>query len=385
MKRLQRMFNALRRYKTAQLTWGYLVFSLVLSLYFVYIGDSTWLFIYTLPFIMGALIMGYVSYRVFMRTRHIFVDFYQNEGAKIDGVVADVGKPYRRGALYHPTMIEDIVDGKDPYHVYIGFLTKKNIPSYIYKRMMKYAALGEQVFWGTLLEMIKGGLIVAEPYDDDIVMYVRKCGGVSLVFDEVCDVLKKAAVRETISIDYNRDDFQYALTISTLIKYLSEPDIQAAIDRQSKAFTRIQHIGLIMFTHIITEFKPPYPFDRYPPFNLPRHIMLAYDKYKSTYALSFFMSTLAWSIPYFGLTYFAFLAAIVSFSVAYLYVPSSIYHPSVPWYNRYRVWNYMRQKYHNKFPHKVKMIDAIAYTSVSSQEANAFFMGVYLGLIHIGV
>ncbi|UZN23712.1 hypothetical protein GM182_07640 [bacterium 3DAC] len=389
MGKIGSILKAIKRYKTARYVWGYLIFSLILSLYFVFKSENTnWVFTYTVPFIFMALAMGYVSYRVYMHTKEYLIHFYKEAATNINTVVADVGKPYRRGALYQPQMIEDIVEGNDVYKIYSAFLTRSRVPSNIYEHMIKYESVGEYVFWGTFLDMVKAGIVVTNNIpegDGDIILYVKKCDGISLVLDEVCDVLKKASVREKSEISYDKEIYKCALHLSTMEKYLSEVDINLNVDGERMPITRVQHISILLYNHLIAEFTPPKPFDKYPPFTLPRRASLVVDKYKSTYSLSYFMSTLAWAIPYFGLTYFAFLAAIVGFSVAYLYVPSGIYHPSIPWYNRFRVWQYMRKKVSGIYPEHMSTRDAISYVTSFPDEADHFLLATYIGVVNIGV
>ena len=383
MNRFIRMLRAVVKYPTARAVWGYLMFSLVLSLVFVYASQNThWVFIYTLPFIFLALLMGYISYKTYMGIKALMVKFYREE-MEIQEGVADVSKPYRRGALYLPEMIPDIVDGVDIYRVFSPFLSSGKMPPNIYHDMLKYVFIGERVFWMTLMDMVRLTLVdVGE--EGEVVLKLKNCAsGVSPVISEVCDVLKKASVREKKEIDYDKEVYVCALRLTTLNEYLSEVDINLNVGGGRRPLSRMQHVSILLYEVLIGEFRPPTAFDKHPPIPLPLKVSLVLDRYKSTYSLSYFMSTLAWAVPYFSLSYFAFLAAVVGFATAYLYVPSGIFHPSIPWYNRYRVWSYMRHKVKGIYPERMSVEDALLYIKAFSSETDHFLLAVVLGEVEI--
>ena len=362
----------------------YWLVSLVLSAVMAYA--------YHLPMAMVALsalslslaaLLGFFTVKQIDKIRAVLASYYKDEGAKITEAVAEVSKPYRRAALFHPSLIDYIVVGRDPYEIYVPFLFKKTLRYETYEAIVHQSYIGEHIFWGLFLELIGSGIIAVEPYEDTMAIFVKECRDMPSIILEICDVLQKASARESRDITFDREIYATALTVDTLKGFLSEVEWSVDTEEGTYDITRFQHVGILLFTHVITEFRPPQAYDVYPPVKLSGRIVSMFELYKTLYSAMAFLSTASWTLLLFGMTLQAVLASVVGFAAGYLYFPNDVYHPSLPWYNRYKVWRYLRKKVSKILPHRMSLEDASIYVAAGGEDKDNLIMAVYLGAVAI--
>lgn len=372
--------------------WGYFVVSLIVTLVLFQFEHYKGIIYYSIASIALAVLSGYMARIFSKKTRAILIQFYK-EGYKEllrKSSLPIVSRPYRRAALYVKEMIDDIVDGIDVYTSYQSFIALRKMPRSVYEKLKKVSQYSMQIFVGTLLDMVNSGSIKVDVLDsgdvEDLILYVNCTEAISPYVEEVCDVLKKAAIREIAKIQYDKGKYNIALRLSTLKKFLEEIEILLDVDGQQIPIDRYTYLGSLIHEHLLVEYRLPRPYSDTPPIQLPMDVSLIYDIYNMMYSGVYFFSTLAWSLLLFGISHFAFLTAVVGFALAYMYVPVDIYHPSVPWYNRYRVWQVMRDHLKDELWESMSIKDALVYVSIlkeSEMMLERFIMAVYISAIDI--
>ena len=218
--------------------------------------------------------------------------------------------------------------------------------------------------------------------DGKVILYLRKCRDVSPIINEICDFLHKASAREKEDIPYDMEVYSGAMTLNTLKAYMRENE-KIGVSQQS--LTRFDHLGIILFTMVVAEFSIRNTRDKFPPVKLDRDVMKKMETYRSTYAASSMFATVVWTLPIFGMNLFSALAAVVGFAFGYLYMPVDVYHPSIPWYNRYKVWHYIRKKLGGELATTMDLEDIMAFVFLDGHDKRDFMLSIVVGVVDVKV
>jgi len=374
--------------------WGYFIVSLIVTLFLFHFERYREVIYYSIVSLTLAVLSGYLARRFQKKVRSFLIQFYKEAYKELlrNSSLPTVSRPYRRAALYVKDMIDDIVDGKDVYVLYQSFIAVRKMSRSVYEKVKKISQYGMQILAGTLLDMVRVGSVKVDVFDvvdvDDLILYVKYPDAGTPYVEEVCDVLKKAAIHEIAKIQYDKEKYDMALRLSTLKKFLEEVEMLVDVEGRQVPVDRYTYLGSLVYEHLLVESMLPRPYSSSPPIQLPVNISLIYDIYNMMHSGVYFFSTLSWAMLLFGISHFAFLTAVVGFAIAYMYVPGDIYHPSVPWYNRYRVWQVMRDHLKTEFWKVMSIKDAMVYVSALKESEvmlERFIMGVYIYAIEIEV
>ena len=374
---------ALKIGKTGVVALSYTTFSALMGSVLLYFVSST-------PIMWGisavSLILSfmatYMAWSMRDDVKSALAEFYKERGATIGDTVVDVSRPYRRGVLYHPRFIDRIVDGQDPYVIY-PMASLRVLHTFQDNEDLSFQAdLGKRVFWNVFLEMLDTELVVASiSEDEEVILYLKKCRDVSPIINEICDFLRKASARERENIPYDMEIYSGAMTLKTLKAYMRENEKIGV----SQSLTRFDHLGIILFTLVVGEFSIKETRDKFPPVKLDRYVMKKMETYRSTYAAASMFATVVWTLPIFGMNLFSALAAVVGFAFGYLYMPVDVYHPSIPWYNRYKVWHYIRKKLGGEFATTMDLEDTLAFMLLDGYDKRDFMLSIVVGVVDVKI
>ncbi len=365
--------------KAMMVILSYTAFSTLVGGALLYFGgDMPLMWGISIGALLLALISAYVASSMREGVKKALAEFYKDRGATINDTVADVSRPYRRAILYDPPFIDRIVDGKDPYVVY-PIASLRMMSSWTDEDLILQADLGKRVFWNVFLEMLESGLISLEIKENGkVFLFVRRCRDITPVMNEVCEFIRRASAREEREIPYDMEVFSSALTLDTLKQFMNEKENIAT----PQSLTRFDHLGIILFTMVVGEFSLKETRDTFPPVKLDGDVMGKLEVYRSVYAAASMFATVIWVLPLFGISLFAALAAVVGFAFGYLYMPHDIYHPSIPWYNRYKVWHHIRKRlFFQSAPMSVE--DVLHFVILDGQDKRDFMLSIVLGTLQI--